>query len=94
MKLPSKRTYCHLTRRLKQQEQAMQEKFAMLDGLAKYGGCDQWTEQSTEMVDSGLSGPPHGQEPRWLANAAVWAGGRPDDFRQERTKWTFGRRRG
>lgn len=67
---------------------------AMLDGLAEYGGCDQWTEQSTEMVDSGLSGPPHGQESRWLANAAVWAGGRPDDFRQERTKWIFGRRRG
>lgn len=66
---------------------------AMLDGLAEYGGCDQWTEQSTAMVDSGLSGPPRGQEPQWLVNAAVWAGGKPADFRKERPKWTIGRRR-
>ena len=62
----------------------------LLDGLAEYGGCDQWSTDSTRMIDDGHAGWPHGLEPDWLVKAAVWCGGRESDFNKgEGNKWVY-----
>lgn len=41
----------------------------LLDGLAQYGGADQWDQASLRLIDTGRRGWPKGREPAWLKNA-------------------------
>lgn len=62
----------------------------MLDGLAEFGGSDQWDAASVNMIDSGRAGWPHGEEPDWLRRAAVWCGGNEHDYEKDGGHWLSG----
>ncbi|OZG49858.1 hypothetical protein [Bombiscardovia coagulans] len=64
----------------------------LLQGLAQWGGTDEWTEQSARMIDQRQPGWKHGNEPPWLQHAAIWAGAKPDSFStQRRNHWPWTR---
>lgn len=44
----------------------------MTDGLARFGGVDQWTTESARMIDDRKPGWPAGREPTWLRHTLTW----------------------
>ncbi|MBT1161850.1 hypothetical protein [Bifidobacterium sp. SO1] len=71
----------------------------LLNGLAEYGGTDQWDDRSTLMLTPGEGkrmsvGWPKGMEPDWLRRAAAWCGADPKRFerRREGSWWPWTRR--
>lgn len=60
----------------------------LLDGMGMWGGSDVWDEASAKMLDARRPGYDAGAEPDWLRRAAVFAGGRRDDFKApEKRSW-------
>lgn len=58
----------------------------LLDGLASWGGSDQWTRDTARMIDQGAPGWPKGHEPIWLTETAIWMGADPNRVKPERKR--------
>ena len=61
----------------------------MLDGLAQWGGDDEWDDASRTMIADGRPGWPMNREPAWVGRAAAWLGADPALFDTETRRRGF-----